>query len=177
MSDVAGKIDATPTHHMPMDPKICHEHLATLLAEESDALARLDELLREEHEVLGKNDVTALERTSCARQDQVASLMRVEEQRRSLCRMHGLTPDPAGLRQLIALCDPTGSLAARLRKCAERAARCRELNDRNGVLVAARLKRVAGMLGILTGRGDPAPTYGPQGGASGARPGRVLGAA
>jgi flagellar biosynthesis/type III secretory pathway chaperone len=164
-----------------MDKRVCYEQLATLLAAEADALARLDELLGQEHGVLGQNDVTALERTSSARQDQISSLASIEDQRRSLCRMQGFAADANGLRDLIASCDSTGNLSALLRKCAERATRCRDLNERNGAVVAARLKRVEGLLGILTGRGDEVPTYGPQGGSqggsSGTRPGRVLGAA
>jgi flagellar biosynthesis/type III secretory pathway chaperone len=69
-------------------------------------------------------------------------------------------------------------LLARLRECAASAVRCRDLNDRNAIVVAARLKRVEGMLDALTGRPTRADTYGPRGYAnSNGRPGRVLGAA
>ena len=54
--------------------------------------------------------------------------------------------------------------------------RCRDLNDRNGVMVAARMKRVSELLQALTGRVARAATYGPRGG-YGTRPpsGRMLG--
>jgi flagellar biosynthesis/type III secretory pathway chaperone len=166
---------------MPIDTKVCYEQMATLLAAEADALARLEELLRQEHEVLGQNDVTALERTSSARQEQISALANIEEQRRALCRTQGFTTDAKGLRELIATCDSMGNLSVQLNRCTERATRCRQLNERNGAVVAARLKRVEGLLGILTGRGDEVPTYGPQGSpqgaGSGSRSGRVLGAA
>jgi flagellar biosynthesis/type III secretory pathway chaperone len=92
--------------------------------------------------------------------------------------MHGFSADRAGLESLIAWCDSQGTLLPRLRDCAERAVRCRDLNDRNGIVVAVRLKRVEGMLGALTGRPSRSDTYGPRGyGRPGARTGRVLGAA
>jgi flagellar biosynthesis protein FlgN len=160
-----------------VDPHVCREHLAGLLDEEVAALGELEELLKREHEVLASEDVDALETTARSRQERVGALARIEEQRRSLCSMHGHSPDLAGLERLITWCDPKGSLMSRLRECAERVARCRDLNDRNGAMVGARLKRVEGLLGILTGRADRADTYGPRGSTAAARPGRVLGAA
>ena len=65
----------------------------------------------------------------------------------------------------------------RLRECAQGAARCRDLNDRNGVLVAARLKDVESRLAVLTGRNSQPGTYGPKGASASRLPGRVLGAA
>jgi flagellar biosynthesis/type III secretory pathway chaperone len=161
-----------------MDANVCREHLGGLLSEEAGVLGQLEELLQREHEVLSVKDVTALEITALARQDRIGALARIEEQRRSLCTMHGHTADLMGLERLMAWCDPNGSLLSRLRECAERAGRCRELNDRNGTLVTARLKRVEGLLGVLTGRTDQAATYGPKGSnPAQQRPGRVLGAA
>jgi flagellar biosynthesis/type III secretory pathway chaperone len=74
-------------------------------------------------------------------------------------------------------CDPQGTLVSRLRQCAKRAAECRDLNDRNGTMVAAKLKRVEGLLGALTGRTSSADTYSANGSNAPTRPGRVLGAA
>lgn len=161
-----------------MDPVVCREHLTTLLREESDLLAELEELLAREGRVLESSDVQSLEATTRARQERMGMLAAIEEQRRSLCALHGFSPDRAGLDELMAWCDGEGTLLSRLRQCAERAVRCRDLNDRNGIVVAARLRRVEGMLNALTGRPTRADTYGPKGYAgANARPGRVLGAA
>ncbi len=127
--------------------------------------------------MLKVNDVAALNATAVERQERIGALARIEEQRRSLCRMHGHSADLAGLQKLMTWCDPSGSLMSRLRVCADGAARCRDLNDRNGTLVNARLKRVEGLLGVLTGRGQQGPTYGPKGAYTASRAGRVLGAA
>lgn len=161
-----------------MDPGVCREHLTTLLREESALLGELEDLLLRESGILASSDIQALEATTRARQERVGALARIEEQRRSLCALHGFSADRAGLEGLMAWCDGQGTLLPRLRECAERAVRCRDLNDRNGIVVATRLKRVEGMLGALTGRPARSDTYGPRGyGRSGGRPGRVLGAA
>jgi len=160
-----------------MDPTVCREHLNTLLAEEAGLLGTLEALLDREHAVLQTQDVAALNATALERQERIGALAQLEEQRRSLCRLHGHSPDLAGLEKLMTWCDPSGSLISRLRLCAQGAARCRELNDRNGTLVNARLKRVEGLLGVLTGRDQRSMTYGPKGAYVSERSGRVLGAA
>jgi flagellar biosynthesis protein FlgN len=160
-----------------MDPQVCREHLAEVLAEEVDLLAELRSLLEREYEVLGSKDAAALEKTVLERQQQVGALARIEEHRRSLCSLYGYSPDHAGLEQLLLWCDPRGTLVSRLRECARRAADCRDLNDRNGTMVAAKLKRVEGLLEALGGRPGTADTYGSNGSAAPTRQGRVLGAA
>ena len=144
----------------------------------SALLGELRTLLEREYEVLGTKDAIAVEKTVLARQERVGALARVEEHRRSLCSLHGYSADYAGLEGLIVWCDPQGTLVSRLRECAKRAADCRDLNERNGTLVAAKLKRVEGLLGALTGRpAAPADTYSANGSNAPTRPGRVLGAA
>jgi len=146
-----------------VDADVCRDHLGTLLTEEIDALRELEDLLKREHEVLGAKNVAAIERTALVRQQMMGGLARTEEQRRSLCAMHGYTPDWVGLESLMGWCDPEGTLLSRLRECARRATQCRDLNDRNGILVAARLKQVEGLLTALTGGANQPVTYGPKG--------------
>lgn len=143
---------------------MCREHVEKLLAEEAGALAQLESLLDREHEMLLANDVEELERAGQARQACVGSLVRIEDERRSLCRMMSVAPDASGLERLMQWCDPSHRLRVRWAECAERAARCRHLNDRNGALVTARLKSVEGVLGILTGRASQPQVYARQGG-------------
>ncbi len=160
-----------------MDPTVCRETLTTLLGEETGVLGKLEALLQREHEVLQTQDVAALNATALQRQELIGALAHIEDQRRSLCRLHGYTADLPGLEKLLTWCDRSGSLMSRLRACAEGAARCRDLNDRNGSLVNARLKRVEGALDVLTGRGQQGVTYGPKGAYTPSRTRRVLGAA
>lgn len=146
-----------------MEPSICREHLERLLAEEAASLAQLETLLDREHELLMTNEVEALDRAGEARQDCVGKLARIEDERRSLCRMMNLPAGLPGLEQLLRWCDPTQALQHRWADCAERATHCRNLNDRNGALVTARLKKVEGLLGVLTGRAGEPKVYGKQG--------------
>lgn len=146
-----------------MDPAVCREHLEKLLTEENGALAHLETLLEREHEFLMANDVDGLDGAGVARQSCVGNLVRVEDERRSLCRMMNIPSDAQGLERLLEWCDPSRTLQRRWAECAERAARCRGLNDRNGALVTARLKNVEGVLDVLTGRANQPKVYGKQG--------------
>ena len=146
-----------------MDRNVCRESLEKLLAEEGSALARLETLLDREHELLLANDVEELEHAGEARQACVGELVRIEDERRSLCRMLNVPADAAGIDRLLTWCDPSNALKRRWAACAEHAANCRQRNDRNGALVAVRLKRVEGMLDVLTGRANQPKVYGRQG--------------
>lgn len=147
-----------------MDPKVCREHLDRLVTEESGALRRLEVLLDTEHEYLLANDIEELDRAGEARQGCVGALLRIEDERRSLCRMMNLPADPAGIERLLKWCDPSRALHKRWAECVTLAVNCRNRNERNGALVAARLKRVEGMLDVLTGRSNQQQVYGKQGG-------------
>lgn len=158
-----------------MDPRICREHLERLLIEEAATLVRLEELLEKEHGFITSNDVDALENAGEARQSCITALIAIEDERRSLCRMMNVSPDPAGIEKLLQWCDPSRQLLDRRLACSQRATQCRSLNDRNGALVTARLKRVEGMLGVITGRAGQTQVYGSKGGyESASRNDRVL---
>jgi flagellar biosynthesis/type III secretory pathway chaperone len=146
-----------------LDSTVCREHLEKLLIEEAAVLERLQGALDHEHELLVANDVDALERAGEARQACIANLLRIEDERRSLCRMMNLPVDVSGLERLLGWCDASGQLKQRWADCAERAGRCRASNDRNGALVTARMKKVEGMLDVLTGRANEPKIYGKQG--------------
>ncbi len=159
-----------------MDATLCREHFAELIREELELLAQLHRLLEEERQVIASGDLKRLQRSTELRQQRVAALAVAEEQRRSLCTLHGQTPDADGTGRLLKWCDPQGALAPLLRESRERVLKCRELNDRNGLMVSAHLKRVAQRLAALRGRTEHAATYGPRGDFSGKGTGRVLGA-
>jgi flagellar biosynthesis/type III secretory pathway chaperone len=158
-----------PSH----DPTYCRERLATLMAEENAELAALEGLLTQEYALLQAADAEGLENAVTARQQCVGQILRFEDERRALCRATGRGDDTAGLHGLLAWCDPTGLLMAAMQEYRERTLRCREQNDRNGMLVNSRLQRVAGILDVLGGGGEEGRTYGPGGGKS-RGPGRKL---
>jgi flagellar biosynthesis/type III secretory pathway chaperone len=146
-----------------VDASLTRDTLRRLLAEENAALAEFETLLDKEHGALGSRDIDALEALADARQASVIKLLKIEDERRSLCSMLGFETDLAGLAKLIAWCDPNRSLVPAYEECATRARRCRDLNDRNGVLVGAQIKRVEGLLGAMTGASAEPRGYGPSG--------------
>lgn len=146
-----------------MDPVVCRDHLEKLLDEESSTLDQLQQLLDREHELLVANDVEALDRAAHARQNCIGTLLRIEDERRSLCRSLNVPEDMSGLDRILAWCDPAKQLRRRWVEIGQRASHCRAANDRNGALVTARLTRVQGMLDIVTGRAGQPKVYGRQG--------------
>lgn len=146
-----------------MDASLTRDTLQRLLAEENLALAEFARLLDEEHGALRSRNIDSLEKLAEARQASVEQLLKIEDERRSLCSMLGYETDLQGLAKLIAWCDPNRTLVKRYEECATRAKTCRELNDRNGILVGAQIKRVEGLLGAMTGNAGEPRSYGPRG--------------
>jgi len=135
-----------------VDPAACREQLSQLLTDEMAALTELTALLEAEHKLLADNDVSALERAMRERQSCVGRIVRLDEERRS----------------------PRRTLGVRWQEHAGLARRCRELNDRNGALVSARLKRVQALLGVLIGGARESATYGRGGSYQPVSTGRVV---
>ncbi len=157
-----------------MEPAACREKLGKLIAAETAALRELAALLDHEHSHLAANDIVALEASTRMRQRCVAQIIRMDDERRSLCRQLGHSEDLDGLETLLRWCDPRGTLAQGWAYCAAEAARCRQLNDRNGALVGARLKHVQARLGVLIESRRESVTYGPRGACAAAGTGRVV---
>ena len=155
----------------------CRDTLGRLLDEEIDALFGLERLLIAERDVLAKNDSPeALEEVCSHRQLRMTQLLKIQDERRGLLRATGHTVDTAGIESLLRICDPQRTLPGRWARCADLADRCRGLNDFNGALVASRMRRVEGMLEILTGRKRETPIYGRQGQQAWVTAGRLLAA-
>ena len=147
-----------------IDPALCRDQLARLLDEEVAALALLETQLQREHAMLTQNDVDGLEAAGKERQACVGSLLRIEDERRAVCRLYGQPGDLKGVETLLNWCDPTAGLLPALRDCTERASRCRDQNLSNGALVNARLQRVSNLLGMLDISSATSKTYGRHGG-------------
>lgn len=135
--------------------------LSRLLDEERQLLLQLESLLATEKEILLRDDAPeALENACRERQQCMIALLRLQEERLSLLRLSGFSADHAGLASLIRSCDPERILPARWAECTELAKRCRDLNDHNGALVNSRMRRIQGMLEVLTGKRTEKVTYG-----------------
>jgi flagella synthesis protein FlgN len=157
-----------------MDQAQCREKLGRLISDECRALNDLSALLDREHGYLHANDALSLEGATRDRQRCVTRMFRVDEERRALCVEMGHSLDLNGLEALIRWCDPKRTLSAGWAECSAAAAHCRQLNDRNGALVAARLQHVQARLGtLIEGRREPV-TYGPRGAYGASAAGRVV---
>jgi flagella synthesis protein FlgN len=146
-----------------VDAALTRDTLRRLLAEENVALTEFEALLDREYGALAKRDIDALESLAEDRQTNILRLLKIEEERLSLCGMHGYDADLQGLAKMISWCDPARTLGRHYDECASRARKCRDLNDRNGILVGAQIKRVEGLLGALTGASAEPRAYGPRG--------------
>jgi flagellar biosynthesis protein FlgN len=144
----------------PFDHTHCREQLATLMASENAQLAALETLLMQEYELLQARDAEGLEKAGTARQLCIGHILRIEDERHSLCRATGRSADTAGLQSLLAWCDPAGLLMPAMQEYRDRTQRCREQNDRNGILVNGRLQQES-------------RTYGPGGDESGGYGGKL----
>ena len=113
--------------HAQVDAQLTRDHLARLLAEENSALDEFESLLDREHVALGKRDIDALEALADSRQASISRMLKLEDERRSLCSMLGYDTDLAGLARLIAWCDPQRTLLPAFDECSTRARKCRDL--------------------------------------------------
>jgi flagellar biosynthesis protein FlgN len=160
-----------------VDPIQCRDLASRLLDEEAQTLIELETLLAREHQILIRNQhAEALEDACAARQICMGTLLRIQEERRGLLRMLGLRHEPQSVVALLDFCRAEAHLRQRWADVSSAAQRCRDLNDRNGALVQSRIRRVAGMLEILTGQSRAAPVYGPRGEQGATRAGALLAA-
>jgi flagella synthesis protein FlgN len=150
-----------------LDDALLADHMRELLDQEAALLARLETLLAEETDALRGDDFAQLERVGAERHGCVGSLMSIDSERRSACRMLGLGEDGPQFEVLLDRCDRSGRLKQRWRTGLQVAARCKDRNERNGAVVAAKLRRVEALLLTVRGGQDRvAPVYG----AGGLRP-------
>jgi flagellar biosynthesis/type III secretory pathway chaperone len=127
--------------------------LQRLLAEESAGLGELEELLTRETHILQGEDVAAIQGIGSERHRCVERLIRLDTERSDLCRMLSFGSGIAALDKLVAWADPQGQLRQQWQSNLQVARRCREINDRNGAIVAVKLGRVQQRLAML--RGSP----------------------
>lgn len=158
-----------------MDQQTCRAQLGRLIEEETTALGELAVLLEREYTHLQAGDVESLTQAVRERHQCVARILKVDDERRVLCRTLGRPHDLKGIEALLRWCDPEATLVAAWAACTAAAVKCRGMNDRNGALAGARLQNVQARLGALIDGRRETVTYGPRGTCSvaGARQGLV----
>jgi len=148
---------------MGIQPEQIRLHLERVLGEEAALLAELEQVLAAEADVVRGDDPDAIEHIGGNRQRCVARLVQLDGERASACRMLSFGAGREAFERLIAWCDPSQSLRPRWQANLARAHRCKDLNDRNGAVVMARMGQVQQRLAAL--RGDvPGPVYARSGG-------------
>ena len=157
-----------------MDAGQCRERLEQLISAETAGLSSLSALLDREYEQIRNNEIEALNAAIAERKRCIGHIHTLGEERRSLCRRWNLPADASGFERLLESCDPQGSLLSAWRECAAVAGRCRALNDRNALLVSARLKHVQARLATLVDGRREAVVYGRAGGYTTPTAGRVV---
>jgi flagellar biosynthesis/type III secretory pathway chaperone len=158
-------------------PADVQRHIERILHEEARLLGDLEQLLRSEAEILRGDDVDAIERIGSSRHQCIDALTGLEAERADTCRLLACGSGREGFDKLLDWCDPARSLHARWHANLDIARRCKDLNDRNGAVVTARLNRVQQLLATLRGT-SPSGTYGPRAAAGAAALGyRDLGCA
>jgi flagellar biosynthesis protein FlgN len=146
-----------------MDRQTCRDQMGRIIQEETAALGDLAVLLEREYTHLKDNDVESLSSVMRERHQCVTRILKVDDERRGLCRSLGKPHDLKGLEALLKWCDPQGTLAEAWAGCTTLAIRCRGLNDRNGALAGARLQNVQARLSTLIDGRRETVTYGPRG--------------
>jgi flagellar biosynthesis/type III secretory pathway chaperone len=158
-------------------PADVQRHIERILNEEARLLGSLEQLLRSEADILRGDDVDAIEHIGSARHQCIDALTGLEAERAEACRLLASGSGREGFEKLLDWCDPARSLRARWLANLDCARRCKDLNDRNGAVVSARLNRVQHLLAQLRGASPPS-TYGPRAAAGAAMLGyRDLGCA
>jgi flagellar biosynthesis protein FlgN len=147
---------------MSVQPADIRQHMARVLDDEARLLAELEQILTRESLVVRSDDSTAIENIGGARQTCVDTLSHLDNERTSACRMLSFGDGRPGFEKLLAWCDTTRALHARWQRNLQLASRCKDLNDRNGAVVALKLSQVQQLLATLRG-GIVEPAYGRRG--------------
>jgi flagellar biosynthesis protein FlgN len=148
---------------MSVHPADIRQHLARVLDDESRHLAELEQLLIREAAVVNGDDAAAIEHIGDVRRSCLEQLTRLDAERLAPGRMLSFGDGRDGFARLLAWCDSDQKLRARWEQNLAIARRCKDLNDRNGAVVALKLSQVRQALATLRG-GGTLPVYGRQGG-------------
>jgi flagella synthesis protein FlgN len=138
-------------------------HLERVLGDETRLLGELEQLLARESDVVRGTDATAIENIGGTRHQCVSALTRLDAERMESCRMLSYPANRDGFERLLAWCDPGHELRGRWQRNLQVARRCKDLNDRNGAVVALKLGQVRQLLSTLRGGTASSQTYGRQG--------------
>jgi flagella synthesis protein FlgN len=138
------------------------DSLEILLKQECRALAQLLGTLNEEHQALLRHDMTALDRASNKKQQQVIHLENLARDRDFALRQHGLAAGHEGIEHSLRQ-QPRSIAQASWKELQTLLTRCRQQNLVNGGMVEISQRHVKRTLSLLHGQSPEPQTYGPSG--------------
>lgn len=153
------------------------EELCTLLEEEIRVATLLWGTIKTEREALRARDADALTRATGAKQQCLAELDALDQDRRELLTLAGLPGDRPGLDLHVETLADEHPVAFRWQRLTGLLEQCRIGNAANGQMVAIQRNHVERALRVLKGDNATPLTYGPDGNHKGAASGRRLSSA
>ena len=144
-------------------------HLAAIIAAQIDCATRLVGVLEAERVALVAGEVEALEAACSAKALAASQLQQLGER---FAAKVGADRPSAEVEALLSREDGGDALVGRWRELGALAARCREANQANGVLLEAREKQVRAALAAL--QPEPPAVYGRRGGHRASLPSQIV---
>ncbi len=136
------------------------EDLARLLVMEAAKLEALLDILRQEQEALLERDFERIYALALVKNEHLAELGALGDARAGVLRGEGLSPDPVGMKTLLA---GASALQEPWRRVQELAEEARRANRVNGTLISVQMRFVEGALALLQRSGARFATYGADG--------------
>lgn len=160
---------------MPQGPGQFKHSLSNLLRTQGECADELLGTLDSERTALEAGDAERLDLLTPRKSGLLRQLEELGRGQADLLTTLSFGCTPEGMQQALAWCDEDGSLEALQQSVLDRLARCRELNERNGLTVQYRLGYVRRALDVLNGApAGSSGVYGPDGRASNASQSRLL---
>lgn len=151
------------------------QSLSKLLRTQGECADELLDTLQSERSALEAGDGDRLDALTARKSDLLRRLDELGRSQVNLLAELSFANTPDGMQQALAWCDPDQSLKNLQQSVLDRLARCRELNERNGLTVQYRLGYVRRALDVLNGApAGSSGVYGPDGRSSSAPQSRLL---
>lgn len=128
-----------------------HQAFARILQQETEAIKVLLDVLQREHQALGRRDVALIHDILAEKEQQLAQLDQLAQQRNQLLQQLGLSTDKSGFDSFIAS-DSSGLLAKHWAGLEGLLRECQRQNQVNGTLLEAGKQVAQQTLSILTGQ-------------------------
>ena len=139
------------------------EHTRTLLVDTQRAAERLINALYDERTALRHDDTSSLTGAVGRKKVHLATLEKLDHQRRGLLASCRYSDDLDGMARFIADHDEGGALEMHWSKTLALLAEGREANTANGAIIATQQRQRAEAMRVLRGMPEEPETYGPEG--------------